>query len=96
MRLVRGGVFVAARIFRPCAMDFFSGEALDRFYPLEAEIDGAPADVLQVWESGDPITPAEFAYLDARGAWARRVAPDHPFANPRRPITWEEIPVLFS
>jgi hypothetical protein len=95
MRLVRGGVFVGARIYRPCPMHPETCEALDRWFDLEAEIDGEPADVLRVWESGDPITPAEFAYLDARGAWARRVVPDHPFANPRRPVTWAEIPVLF-
>jgi hypothetical protein len=95
MRFVRGGPDVAARIYRPCPMDLETGEALARFYPLVGEVDGAPASVLWIWERGFASNAAEFAYLTARADWARRVAPDHPFANPRRPITWDTIPTLF-
>lgn len=45
MQLVRGGVFVAARIFRRLGM-------------LVGEINGAPADPDQIWHSGDFIDEA--------------------------------------
>jgi hypothetical protein len=95
LRLVPGGPLVAARIWRPCPMHPLTCEPLDRYRPLCAEIDGAPASVERVWHAGRPIGAAAFAYLDARGRWARARKPDHPFANPRRPITWDTIPVLF-
>lgn len=47
MQLVRGGVFVAARIFYRLGM-------------LAGEINSQPADPLQIWHAGNFITQEEY------------------------------------
>lgn len=53
MQLVRGGVFVAARIFHRMGM-------------LAAEINGQTADPFQVWHAGDQITQADYELMMQR------------------------------
>jgi|SRR5579859_5385917 len=50
MRLVRNGVFVAARIFHRLGM-------------LAGEINGQPADPMQIWHAGDFIDEAEYEQM---------------------------------
>ena len=38
--------------------------------------------VLRIWQSGRAVTAAEYAYLVARRAWARRYEPDSYHAKP--------------
>lgn len=47
------------------------------------------------WAAREPITAAEYAYLVAHTEWAREHSPDHPKANPRRPVDFHALPVRF-
>lgn len=93
----RGGVFVAAIIWRPCPIEFHpeTFQAIDRWPHLEAEIDGRPADVDRVWTSGRRIPIAEYLFLKADRAWAREYAPQSPEANPRRPVDINQLDPIF-
>lgn len=62
LRLVRGGRFVGARIFRVLGM-------------LQGEIDTKPADVFQIWHAGEFITEAQYNMLIGDD---RRPNPWHP------------------
>jgi hypothetical protein len=84
IRLVKGGPFVAARIWRDAGI-------------WRAEIDGQvkepgaadpiqAAGVLKVWHYGQHTTEAEYLYRKQLGEWARAHDPDSPAANPERPI----------
>ena len=65
----------------------------------EKDADGyrcrVPLDVLDAWPycAREPITAAEYAYLVAHAAWARDHAPDHPKAEPRKPVDFNTIPL---
>lgn len=103
-RLVRGGPAVAARIWRPCGCTVNGGDAnaehdwrdtCDRFPPLQAEIDGRPADVLRVWTCRDAIDAAEYAYMRADAEWVRRYAPHEPVAAPESRVDVGALPPPF-
>src|SRR5262245_39905323 len=60
---------------------------------IERDDDGKPIgrvllDVDEYWPfcCGSPITESEYRFLLRRVAWARKHDPQHPVANPRRPI----------
>ena len=93
MRQVRGGVFVAAIIFRPCPIEFEpeTFQAVDRWPHLEAEVDGKPSGVNRVWTSGRPIDMAEYLFLRDDRAWAREYAPESPEANPRQAVDFNVL-----
>lgn len=104
LRLVKLGPFVPARIARTCVCTVNGGDAqaehdwrptCDRFPPLEATINGEPADLYRVWLGGRAITKAEFDFLTADTAHARQFRPDSPRANPRTPIDLNRLPPLF-
>lgn len=98
LRMVRGGPLVAARIYRPCPLEMAVWEPwqhLDRWYALEAEIDGQPCAVDRVWLFGRPIPWREFEFLSHRAQWARDHAPDHPAARPRERIDLGRMKPLF-
>ncbi len=95
VKQVRGGVWLAARIHRTCHCTINGGDhnaahawcdTCDRYPPLEAEIDGKPADVDRVWTSGKDIDEAEYRFLIDDRAHARQHRPDSPEANPRQPV----------
>lgn len=94
MRQVKGGVFVAAIIFRPCPIEFEpeTFQAVDRWPHLEAQVDGKPADVDRVWTSGRRVDMAEYLFLRDDRAWAREYAPGSPEANPRQPVDFNTLP----
>lgn len=94
-RMVRGGVYVPARIWvlQECGDD---GELLDD-ETLQCEVNGKWADPEDAWSyiCGHPITVEEYNYLEAARVWAETYSPDDPFANPRRKIDHLTTPILF-
>ncbi len=95
VRMVRGGPFVGARIYRPCPVDPSHGDHLDRWPALCAEIDGESCSVDRVWLFGEPITAGEFEYLRARSRFASNHRPDLPEAEPRKPVDLLTAPLPF-
>ena len=101
-RMVKRGPWVPAVIYRPCPMvppefDISPDEwcwPMDRCPPLEAMINGAPADVMRVWLS-PAIDAAEYAHMTAVAAWDAEHQPDGPKANPTVAVDLSRAPVLF-
>ena len=95
-RLVRGGVFVPARIWMVQDICPETGELLSDEV-LRCEINGIAADPEEAWTwiSGHPVTEQEFRYLAARIDFAIRHEPHDPFAMPSRPIDLNRTPVMF-
>lgn len=92
IKLVRKGPWVAA------AIEFIDGHAV-------AVLDGNPTTqwtgtmgdgVDQIALFGEPVDEAEYQYLLATARWAREHSPDHPAANPRRPIKLHELPPVYT
>jgi hypothetical protein len=96
MRLARGGIKVAVRIWYGHAI--LDGEEQDRSYDWRCEIDGrtdklidgerVPLDIDAAWPhcAKHPINEAEYRFLLRRRTWAVEHAPDHPAARPRERI----------
>ena len=95
-RLVRGGVFVPARIWLVQDICPETGELLSDEV-LRCEVNGFSADPEEAWNwiSGHPVTEQEFRYLAARIDFAIRHEPHDPFAMPSRPIDLNQTPVMF-
>lgn len=93
-KLVKGGVFVPARIWMVQPVDGETGELVGDEL-LQAEVNGAFADPHDCWSwiCANPITEAEFHYLTARIAHAVRHEPDDAFADPRKPIDLNKTPL---
>lgn len=96
-KLVSGGVFVAVKIWFGAPLDPIDGTELDRAPRWQAEANGEPISLERVWPkcADEPIDQAEAAYLANRKAWAERVAPDSPQADPRRRIDLLTAPLPF-
>lgn len=109
-RLVRGGPRVPVRIWFGQAVlggeeqDRAPGwfvEIDGRTDRVEFGDDGyrcrVPLDVEKVWPhcAKDPVTREEYAYLVAHAGWARDHAPNHPKAQPRKPVDWLKTPLPF-
>lgn len=109
-RLVRGGPRVPVRIWYGQAIvggeeqDRAPGwfvEIDGRTDRVEFGEDGyrcrVPLDVEKVWPhcAKEPITEAEYQYLVAHAGWAREHSPDHPKAQPRKPVDWLTTPLPF-
>lgn len=95
-RLVRGGVFVPARIWMVQDICPETGELLSDEV-LRCEVNGLSGDPEDAWTwiSGHPVTEQEFRYLAARIAFAIRHEPHDPFAMPLLPIDLNRTPVMF-
>ena len=93
-RLVRGGVYVPARIWLVSETDIGTGELLSDEI-LQCEVDGQRADPLDQWSylASNPITEAEFNYMTALREHAVRHEPDHPMSNPRKAVDWLRAPL---
>lgn len=92
-KLVRGGVFVPARIWMVQDIDADTGELLSDEL-LQAEVNGVYADPEDAWPwlCANPITEQEFRFLEALGTWSQTHAPAEPMANPHQPIDWLVVP----
>ena len=95
-RLVKGGVFVPARIWVEQDVCPVTGELLSDEV-MHCEINGRAADPEDAWSwiCSDPITEQEFRYLTARLAHAAEYDPNDPFAAPTRAIDLNTAPILF-
>ncbi len=67
-------------------LDLFGAEILE-----DRNAFGHP--LLSVWLFGQPISEETYRYRVALGEWARTHAPDHPAANPTRPIDPLTVPI---
>lgn len=96
-RLVRGGPFVAVRVWFGQPYDPATGEYCDRSYRWRAAIDGEQVDVWRVWPacSGRPISEGEYRYLRTMSAHAKTYEPMMPEASPRKPIDWNRLNITF-
>lgn len=96
-KLVRNGPWCGVRIWHGAPADPESGELLDRSHRWQAEINGNPCDVDQVWPyvAGRPITEAEYRYLVALSKHAKAWDPALPEAKPTQPINPLTAPVPF-
>ncbi len=95
-RLVKGGPFVPARIWLVSEVDEETGELLTDEI-MQAECNGAFADPWHLWSwvNGHPIPEHEFRYMEALREHAARHEPDHPMADPRKPINNLTTPLHF-
>ena len=91
VRLVRGGAFVACRLWAEGAVDQDGRPIEDVRYRVEINGDIVSDDPLRVpfwpWE---PVDEIEWQYLRDDAEWCRQHAPHDPRANPRRPITTDQ------
>lgn len=99
IRMVRGGIDVAARISRLCHCTVNGGggnlahewaESCDRYPPLTAEINGRDRPGMKyvwwVWTGGRFIGRKTYDYLLADAKWCRDYAPTEPRAKPWRAV----------
>lgn len=95
-KLVKGGVFVPARIWMVQDVCADTGELLTDEIML-CEVNGKPADPEDAWSwiCSEPITEQEFRYLTARIEHASQYDESDPFAVPTRPIDLNTAPILF-
>lgn len=95
-KLVKGGVFVPARIWIVQEIDPATGELLSDEI-LQCEVNGTYADPEDAWSwiCANPISEAEFNYLSARIEFATRHEPDDAFADVRKPINLNQTPIPF-
>lgn len=94
--LVKGGVMVPARIWVYQNVDRETGELVEDEL-LQCEVNGQYADAQDQWSwlASNPISRAEFNYLMARIEHAVRHEPDDAFADPRRPVDLNSLPLPF-
>jgi hypothetical protein len=106
MRLVRGGPWVAALIWRPCPMILPQPSEMtpaleDWCFPTErprllrATISEDEASPNEVWERGSRISPREYQKLLDVHRYAVAYAPHEPEANPRRKVDLGRQPSIF-
>lgn len=94
--MIKGGIGVAARIWRPCQCTVNGPDvhdwldSCDRYPHLVAEVNGreklGEKAIWWVWHSGRAIDRRMFRYLLADAEWCRQKAPDEPRAKPWRAI----------
>lgn len=95
-RLVRGGPYVAARIYLHQEIDPATGE-LTEPEELRCEVDGRKRDPQEEWTylCYRPITEGEHNFMVANAEWARKYALGEPVAHPERPVNYNTIPLNF-
>lgn len=95
MRLVRGGIFVAVRIWHGPPHDPVTGDEMDRGWRWQATCNGKYIDLDRVWPKcgWEPIDEAEHDYLSRLQSWATKHAPSSPQADPTRRIDLLSAPI---
>jgi hypothetical protein len=94
-RLVKGGPWVAARIWLDQPIDELGELCGDE--TLQCEVAGRWADPEDAWTwlCANPISEQEFKYLTALAEHCAAHEPSHPSANPRQPINHLQTPLHF-
>ncbi len=89
-RLVKGGPWVAARIW-------WDDSIQDRPAMLLGEVAGEEADAWSLWPRvvGQQIAENEYRFMTADADWCRQNAPDEPQANPRRAVDLRTMAMPF-
>ena len=92
--LVRGGVFVPARIWLDAETDIGTGELLSPETML-CEVDGKRLDAYEQWSwlCRHPIPESEFLYLTQLRRHAALYELDLPIATPNEPVDWLNVPL---
>lgn len=97
-RLVKGGPWVAVKIWNGPPRDPDTGEVLfERPYLWRALLNGDDVDIWDVWPecSGEPIGYVEYEFILKAHLWAKVHAPNDPEANPRKPIDLHKQKPIF-
>jgi hypothetical protein len=68
MRAYSKGPWVPASIYRPLALEPWTGEIMDRYLPMVAEKDGVSTPVEEVWTWGTQIEREDYEWLKATSA----------------------------
>lgn len=91
-RLVQGGPFVAARIWREPEIDFITQRPTGNELLL-CEVDGKRRDPFDQWGylCMAPIGEREYRHMCGVTKWAREHAPTEPEANPNRPVDFMTV-----
>ena len=99
-KLVRGGIFVAVKIWYgpPLDPEDYS-QTLARSWRWQALVDGElyMGNVLDVWTfcAGRPVSEAEYRFMLATATHHRTHDTGHPSAEPRKPVDFNKIPLVF-
>lgn len=101
-RLCNGGVYVGVMIWHGCPV--IAGERQDRSPRWCIAVNGRTTDdageLLDVYErwpyvGGERITAREFGFMKRRRLWAERHDPEHPVAQPQRPVDLRTMNPIF-
>lgn len=97
LRLRRGAVYSAIRIWSGPPHDPDTGEEMDRSWRWQAEANGKPIELDRVWPTcaKEPIDQAEYAHLLRTLEWGKTNAPRGPQANPHKPVDLLSAPLPF-
>lgn len=97
-KLVRGGPWVAVRIWFGPPLDPVTKEELDRSHRWQAMRDGKLLDdVFRVWPYvvGHEIDEARYNFLLKKADWSVKNDPASPEASPTTPISHHHIKPVF-
>lgn len=94
MRLVRRGPFVPAKIEKIDGKWTATINGAEQWPPSADPV--AAAGVLRIWHGAAAITAQEYEYLIELKAWAEASAPEHPAANPTKPIDLSSLPPVYQ
>lgn len=91
-RLVSGGPWVPARIWRDPEKDFITGQETGMDL-LQCLVGTSPKDPVHEWErlARYPIKQDHYEYMRETVRWARVHAPHEPEADPTKPIDWNKV-----
>jgi hypothetical protein len=101
-RLTNGGILVRVMFWHGHAV--IDGERQDRGLAWRVAVngrttndDGELLDPFEVWPfaCGQPITGREYRFMARRVRWADKHAPEHPAAQPRRPVDRRRMKPIF-
>ena len=92
-RLVRGGPYVAAKIWIEGKTDSDGNLIGDEVMRCEVNNQYQDPEEQWTWLASHPIFEAEFHYLTALRNYTVEHAPHEPLANPRKPIDWKSVPL---
>jgi 5'-3' exonuclease len=93
-KVVRGGPWVPARVWRDEEVDFVTG-AKTGFDIVKCEVDGKPRNPLSAWIAiaKMPISATDFDHMVALASWSKKYAPTSAEANTGIPIDWNKEPL---